>query len=1266
MPHKGPHISIAPDFVVNRILRIELNDFRQWPQAVREFAIEIAEELFLVVYNPFVDAGAVRASVRARFAREVFALAHHFATSIGEGITLFWSGFEAETTFRNELVERLRTILPESAIVTRPGALVECATDATDLRMELPLLVVEPGATEQISQLVRLANEMKFALIPSGGASGMTGGAIPVRKRSVVVRLTRLTRMEAVDVANMTITLEAGVITQNAVLAAARDGFLLTLDPASRSASTIGGNIAENSGGPCAFEYGTTLDNLLAWRMVTPTGEVIDVVRQNHPRHKILPSETAVFEVRDVSGGVRNVVELQGNDIRLPGLGKDVTDKALGGLPGMQKEGVDGIIISGTFVVHPRPLLSRVMVLEFYGPSMHEAAVVIGEIVALRDRIRQNGDYARLSALEEFNAKYVQAISYERKSLRHKGLPISVIILQVDGDEAPLLERCVSEIAAIVGDRDTVALMVAADDKEAELFWEDRHHLSAIARRTSGFKINEDVVIPMNRMPDFALFLEGLNRRCAAMAYRRALQETGRIRGIPADHAELIAENAWAAALASKGLSPWSEPVLENLPAEGGIVYSDDDIEAHAILFFEELGRKYPGVAERLADIRTTMCASRVMVASHMHAGDGNCHVNIPVNSNDLEMLELAEDVAVQVMTMAQHMGGAVSGEHGIGITKLAFLGQEKMEAIRAFKARVDPRDVFNPAKLTQRELPVRPFTFSFNRLINDLRESGLPDTERLIRLLSTVQICTRCGKCKEVCPMLYPERSLHYHPRNKNMVLGAIVEAIYYSQVTTGRIHPAILAGLRDLVEHCTGCGRCTAVCPVKIPSADVALDLRAFLEDEGAGGHPIKRRVLSWLVKKPTVRVPQMAKIAALGQQVQNRVLDVVPGAVRRHMQSPLFSGKGPALGYGNLYESLHLHRGGLFVPVREGGLQNGEEGLPEQNGHSDEAICNAQTVDTAALTPAQAESADREAVLYFPGCGGSLFSRSIGLSTLALLLESGVAVVMPENHICCGYPLLASGASTAFEQNRQQVRAGLLAALNKAEQAGFVVNRVVTACGSCRAGLERHELAALIEEVFGPPQPLQSAPGDALAPTDAFQLTDAVHFALPQLGRACAEAAQLNREAGLVVMQHLSCHAEGGSPTVRAARAQSATLGELTGTRVCVHAGCCGESGMGAMSSPQIYNELRQRKRDALAVACADYPKDAPVLVTCPSCKVGIARIFLQQHEHRPVLHVAEWLAKQAFAPRWGQKWYRVFRSRIARKADAHGVRRVRMGD
>lgn len=1162
MAHKGPHISISPDYVVNRILRINIDDFAEWPESVRHLAIAIAEELFLVAYNPFINVETVRNSVHARFERESMALAHYFANAIGEGITMFWSAYEAERSFREELISTLRNILPGECILSSPSALVASATDATDLRMELPLLVVEPDSAEQVAALVKLANDMKFALIPRGGGSGMTGGAVPARKRTVIVSLTRLTKIGPIDLENMTVTVEAGAITQNVIKAVDAAGALFSVDPASKQASSIGGNVSENAGGPSAFEYGTTLDNLLWWRMVTPTGEIISVERENHPRHKILPEETAVFVVKDISGGVRNVIRLRGDEIRLPGLGKDVTNKALGGLPGMQKEGVDGIITEACFIIHPKPRFKRVMVLEFFGRSMHPAAVVVRELVGLRNRIRQEGDYAHLSALEEFNAKYVQAIEYKRKSQKYEGLPISVIILQVDGDDPYLLDKCVNDIVCVVEEQDNVDIIVAQDDKEGERFWEDRHRLSAIAKRTSGFKLNEDVVIPMDRIPDFALFLEQLNLECTAQAYRYALQEVGRLPGFPMEDKEFNREFSFASKVAS-GDNPQAE-------------LSDTELWKRAEAFLAGMGRKYAHLDKKIGKIRDYMEASRIVVASHMHAGDGNCHVNIPVNSNDAHMLEEAEETAARVMAECQEMGGEVSGEHGIGITKISFLGKSKMDALRAFKERVDPRDVMNPAKLVHRELPVRPFTFSFNRLINDIHASGLPDKEKLISLLSTVQVCTRCGKCKQVCSMCYPERSMQYHPRNKNMVLGMLLEAVYYSQVNKGAIDDNLLRWLRDLVEHCTACGRCLANCPVKIPSGEVALTLRSLLEHENAGGHPIKKRALEWLVHDVSSRVPKAAKMASLGQKVQNKLLGVVPAVWKKRMQSPLFAGSGPKMGYTNLYESLRLHRGSVFAP-RE-------------------------------VTPGM------PCVLYFPGCGGSLFYDRIGLAAIMLLLHTGHAVAVPPRHLCCGYPLLAAGMDTEYEDNMAQNRQYLASMLRNLAKQGFDVRYLATACGSCRDSLARMKL----NEQF--PQ---------------LEQKDVSQIVLPLLQHESMEAPVA---PGTSVLYHAACHCEwAGVPTLKGQSQLTGALEQLCKVKVTTIPGCCGESGMGAVTSPTIYNLLRARKKERLARAFEPQPQTGacyagPILVGCPSCKIGIARCLIQLKEKHPVLHVLEWLANQ----------------------------------
>ncbi len=1168
MPHKGPHISISSEFLVHRVLRIPLDDFEDWPEAVRALSMELAEELFLVRYNPFIDAATVRASVREKWEKASPALAHHYANSLAEGMTMFWSAYDADMEYRQDLIKALLQVLPKDNVSVQPHALVESSTDATDLRMELPLLVVSPSSSEQVSSVVRLANEMKFALIPRGGGSGLTGGAIPARKRTVVMSLQKLSRIKHVDNDAMVLCSEAGVITADAIDAARQKGLLFTVDPASKTASTIGGNVSENSGGPFAFEYGTTLDNLLSYRMVTPTGEIIDVARKDHPRHKIMTDETAVFEVRDVSGGVRKVVSLRGDQIRKAGLGKDVTNKTLGGLPGVQKEGVDGIITEACFVLYPTQEHSRVLVLEFFGRTMHNAMLVIKQVVALRDDIRSKGDLVKLSALEEFGSKYVEAIEYQKKSARYEGAPISVLILQFDSNTVDVLEQAVRDVVEICEQYDNVDVFAAKDSKEAELFWEDRHRLSAIARRTSGFKINEDIVIPIDSIPDFSLFLEQLNLECTAQAFRVALQEAGRLQGMPMEDKAFNKAFSYASRVA-QGKVPFSE-------------ISDQEMLTFATDFFVQLQKQYPALRKKLEHIVAEMLATRIVVANHMHAGDGNCHVNIPVDSNNAFMLHNAEVVAERVMAKAQEMDGEVSGEHGIGITKIKFLPQDKMEDLKEYKDLVDPRNILNPAKLTQYETPVKPFTFSFNRLIQDIGGSGLPDKERLISLLTSIQVCTRCGKCKNVCPMFYPEQGLQHHPRNKNISLGALIEAIYYSQANKGKPDATLMAALNRLMEHCTGCGKCMAVCPVKINSSDVALHLRSFVEEENSGFHPIKSRVLTYLALEPASRVPRAAKVAAFGQQMQNKVLGLVPAGWRQRMENPLFSAPGPELGYQNLHEALKLEKGSMFMPA--GMARDGEKNV--------------------------------EAVFYFPGCGGSLFYRSIGLAGLMLLLRSGVAVVMPPKHMCCGYPLLAAGQGGQFTSNRERTIEALRAVMAQATEHGLAVSHLITACGSCRDAIARYGLAG--------------QPGGELGHQDLVQWL---------VGRLPARVfAQGQR-----ILYHASCHAAWvGANKGKAGEMYRAALAEFTGADVAMSPGCCGESGMGAMTSPAIYNRLRQRKRARLMVDLAPYDSGVPVVTGCPSCKVGLSRILMQEKDKRPVLHTVEWLAEAEGGVDWRSAW------------------------
>ena len=1162
MPQSGPHISVSNKQLVSRVLDIPAEVFRSWSHSVQELAASLAAELFIIRYNPFISSREVYANVSSRFQAERVGLDPEQAAAIDKGLRSFWMRYEEDQRFKERVVNRLRGILPEEHVVTSPNALVECSTDATDLRLEIPMLLVSPASSQEIRDIIRLANELGFSLVPRGGGSGLTGGAVPTESRSVILSLSRMKSILDVDTENMLLCAQSGVITLNAIQAGEKHGLLFTVDPASKASSSLGGNIAENAGGPFAFEYGTTLDNLYSYRMVLPDGRLISVSRRDHPRHKILPHETAIFDIVDEQSGDQQTVSLPGDQIRAAGLGKDVSNKFLGGLPGIQKEGVDGIITEACFIVHAKLPYSRTLCLEFFGRSMHKAMLVIRELVSMRDSIRQRGETVKMSSLEEFGTKYVQAIEYEKKSSRYEGEPISVLLLQLDSDDSESLDAATREIVTLADAYDQVDVFVAEDERQAEQFWKDRHKLSAIARRTSGFKINEDVVIPIEVIPEFSDFIESLNLFYLARSYRRALQQVSQLESVdPAD--EFIdMELGFASSIISGRVT--NQQVAEQ------------EFELQIHYFFHDLRSRYPELEEDLRRVENTLFATRIMVANHMHAGDGNCHVNIPVNSNDPEMLRLAQEAAGKVFDKVLELNGSVSGEHGIGITKIDFLSKDRIEELKAYKAEKDPRNILNPGKLTRDTSGYLPYTFSFNRLIQDLDSTSFPQKDKLIEMLKNIQICSRCGKCKQVCPMYYPEKGFLYHPRNKIITLGALIEALYYTQVVRNSSDRQLLSQLRDIVEHCTTCGKCIAACPVKIDVPGQILSIRSFIEDKADGGHhPVKKTLLHYLGQRPK-RIPQAAKAASLAMRVQENIVTLLPRERRQQMTHPLLRSKSPRLDYRNLQETLSLDEHNLLLPP---GVPHGQE------------------VPT---------------VFYFPGCGASLFSKNIGMACIALLLQSGTAVLMPQRHLCCGYPLLASGCSEEFERNRERNSLDLQEMFDEADRRGFSPSAILTSCGTCREALMTYDA-----DLGRDPQLVHKDVLQYLLETEPIKLARLI------------KQSEWSRPDRLLL--HAACHAEwNGLPTDQSSELYAERLGQLLEAPVETSPGCCGESGLGAMTSPSIFKTIQERKRIQLEQDLADYPQDLPVLVGCPSCKIGLSRIMAMDAPTRRAEHVVEFLA------------------------------------
>lgn len=1161
MPKKFPHISIDNKTLFFRIFpHISEQEYRTWPESVQELAASLATELFIIRYNPLIPPEQVFQSVTNQLAAERPGLGVEHFQIIRNGLNAFWKNFQDDQEFKDELINRLREIIPREHIITRPTALVECSTDATDLRMELPLLVVAPGTTEEVRQIVHLANELSFGIIPRGGGSGLTGGAVPAFPRSVVLSLSRMKKIIEINTEKMLLCAQAGVITLNAIQEVQKKGLLFTVDPASKASSSLGGNIAENAGGPFAFEYGTTLDNIYSYKMVLPSGKLIEVKRKGHPWHKILPQEPACFEIRNEQGELEQEIKIQGEEIRAKGLGKDVSNKYLGGLPGIQKEGVDGIITEACFTLHEQLRYSQTICLEFYGHTMRNAMLVIKDLVKMRDKIRNQGDLVKLSALEEFGSKYVQAIEYNKKSSKFEGDPISVLLVQIDSNDQKALDKASEEIKAIAASHQLVDIFVAQDEMEAELFWHDRHKLSAISKRTSGFKINEDVVIPIEVIPEFSNFIENLNLYYLALAYRQGLQKATQVKGVdPGDEFITMEIN-------------FSTKILKGkITAE---MLSEQEFQLQIHYFFRDLGARYPKQKEKIAKIEQDILNNRIIIANHMHAGDGNCHVNIPVNSNDPEMLTLAEEAAEKVFSQVLQLRGSVSGEHGIGITKIKFLSPEKVSRLKKYKQQVDPKGIFNPGKLVQDKVPVTPYTFSFNRLILDIDKTALPNKEKLIPLLRNIQTCTRCGKCKQVCPMYHPEMGFLYHPRNKIISLGALVEASYYTQLNLGTPNPVLIKQLQEMLEFCTGCGKCYAICPVKINTGEQVLGLRAFLEERDFPAHPIKNKVLHFLTKHQD-KIAPTAKALALGQGVQSAAVSLLPKSWRSKMTNPILMSKGPKLGLKNFWEII----------------------APKES--------------AAILYPPG--NSPKEMVFYFPGCGSGLFYADIALAAVYLLLKAKIGIIIPPQHLCCGYPLLAAGLSKDFAENKGRNRQIIQSLLEQAAKAGKTPNFILTSCGTCREGLSSYGLTKPSANI-------------------ALDQKDVLQYLIERRQTT-------NFFLNAPVLFHGSCHAAwDGLPADKSAQLQAKELEKLLQNKVKISPGCCGESGLGALTSPAIYNTIRKRKTWQLKQELVESPPKTQVLVACPSCKVGLERIFRDNGLPFNVLHVLELLAELTGGKKW----------------------------
>ena len=1037
----------------------------------------------------------------------------------GKLIAEFRRDVEEAPDLRSRMKRDLGVIVGAANVLFDPFSLVSHATDATDWRLHLPVAVVTPEKEEQVSPLLAAIARLGLKAIPRGAGTGLTGGSVPLRANCVVINTERLNQIRGIcqldfqledgrTVSSQVMEVEAGVVTEKAMEHAHEHGLVFATDPTSAWASTVGGNIAENAGGKLAVRWGTCIDNLLEWRITMPGGDRWTVKRANHQLRKILPDDTVRFDVLDENNAPVKRIELKGTEIRKKGLWKDITNKALGGLPGMQKEGTDGVITSAVFVLYPAYKAKQTLCLEFFGPDFEEASHVILEL-ARAFPFPADGEETLL-ALEHFDDEYIRAIGYKVKAARAQ-TPRAVLLIDVAGDSMDQAGRGVERIRALLEQHPNTVLFVARDTAEATRFWADRKKLGAIARRTNAFKMNEDVVLPLEALAEFAHFVDEVNieeERHSQCAFALRAEEI--IATLMADvDGELVA----AQNRARLDLCVHFREQVAVLDAKTLRSLSALQEFRHNL---ERLTRGYPEVLSALERANKEVRDRRIVLATHMHAGDGNVHVNVPVLSNDRDMLQRTDRRIDDVMAKVVSLGGVVSGEHGIGVTKLKYLDPELIAKLSAYRKEVDPHGLMNPGKLEDYEALGHIFTPSFNllELEADILQHG-----QLEELSRKIAHCVRCGKCKPDCCVYHPGRGMFFHPRNKNLAIGSLIEALLYDAQRKLSAKFELLPWLEEVADHCTICHKCLAPCPVDIDTGAVSVLEREILSGWGYKKTPIATKLtLGYLDShSPTYNSLFRAGVVQIGGAAQR---------LGNKLAAPL-----------QKFETFSQ-----FYPLKM--LRSSLPPVPSQTLRDVLPACEQD--QALVFEPegfAKVSAQDQKTVFYFPGCGSERLFSDVSMATIHMLLEVGTRVVLAPPFLCCGFPAHAN-AKTA-QHSSIVLRDSILFNQIREMFSNLDFDACIVTCGTCREGLSGMNTQSLFQRIV--------------------------------------DVAAYMNERGLKLegtgdfLYHAPCHdsLDGKAPAVLE------KLGGFGSVTAVPH--CCSEAGTLSLSRPDITDSMLHRKRE-----------------------------------------------------------------------------------
>ncbi len=448
----------------------------------------------------------------------------------------------------NQIINKLRNI----KISTAPEDLICYGFDASGIEIA-PSAIVWPDNTQDVVSVMKYAYEKGLPVVPRGAGTGMTAGAVP-SKGAIILSLEKMRKILDIDRENLSVICEPGVINGRLQRELEWTGFFYPPDPASLNFCTIGGNVAENAGGPRAVKYGVTRDYIMEIEAVLPNGDII-------------------------TAGIKTAKGVVGYDLARLLVGSEGT-----------------LAVFTKIRLKILPLPEDVVTLLAVFHDLEASGDAVSKIIASKiiPRTLEFMDHEAITAVEQY---------------KPVGLPAeaeAVLLIELDGYPSVITKEAekIVDICQKLG----AEIKIAEDEYARNNLWASRRAISPALYQIKPTKINEDIVVPRNR------------------------------------------------------------------------------------------------VTEMLRRLRNISEQSGLKIVNFGHAGDGNIHVNIMVDKADSEEYEKGLSLVEKIFQETLSLGGTISGEHGIGLTKAGYIGMElskkELEIMEAIKKVFDPKNILNPGKI--------------------------------------------------------------------------------------------------------------------------------------------------------------------------------------------------------------------------------------------------------------------------------------------------------------------------------------------------------------------------------------------------------------------------------------------------------------------------------------------------------------------------------------------------------------------------------------